>query len=127
MIGTPDERTVPGQDKTVLRRSSIMAWIILIISGLMETVWATALAESKTFTRPIPTIVFVVAMVLSMLGLGFALRTLPVGTAYAIWVGIGAIGTAAYGMAALGEPVTVARLACLVLIVAGVVGLKIFH
>lgn len=104
-----------------------MAWIILIISGLMETVWATALAESKTFTRPIPTIVFGVAMVLSMLGLGFALRTLPVGTAYAIWVGIGAIGTAAYGMAALGEPVTVARLACLVLIVAGVVGLKVFH
>lgn len=104
-----------------------MAWIILIISGLLETVWATALAESKTFTRTIPTIVFVVGMVFSMLGLGFALRTLPVGTAYAIWVGIGAIGTAAYGMAMLGEPVTVARLACLVLIVAGVVGLKVFH
>src|SRR5215210_3592015 len=76
---------------------------------------------------PVPSVVFAVALVLSMGGLAYALRTIPVGTGYAIWVGIGAVGTAAYGMAALGEAATAARLVCLAAIVAGVVGLKFLH
>jgi quaternary ammonium compound-resistance protein SugE len=104
-----------------------MAWIALLVSGLLETVWAAALSQSRGFTRLVPSVVFGVALVLSMVGLAIALRTIPVGTGYAIWVGIGAVGTAAYGMIALGEPATVARLLCLVAIVAGVVGLKFLH
>ncbi|HLV59244.1 MAG TPA: multidrug efflux SMR transporter [Natronosporangium sp.] len=101
-----------------------MAWLVLIGSGLLETVWALALAASKGFTRPLPVAVFLVALVLSMAGLGYAVRTIPVGTAYAVWVGIGAIGTAVAGMVLFREPVTVARIACLILIVGGVVGLR---
>jgi quaternary ammonium compound-resistance protein SugE len=104
-----------------------MAWAVLVVSGLLETVWAAALAESRGFTRLVPSVVFAVALVLSMAGLAYALRTLPVGTGYAVWVGIGAVGAAAYGMIALGEPVTAARLACLVAIVSGVVGLRFLH
>jgi quaternary ammonium compound-resistance protein SugE len=104
-----------------------MAWIALVVSGILETVWAAALAQSRGFTRLLPSVVFAVAIVLSMAGLSYALRTIPIGTGYAVWVGIGAVGTAAYGMAALGEPATTARLLCLVAIVAGVVGLKFLH
>jgi quaternary ammonium compound-resistance protein SugE len=104
-----------------------MAWIALVVSGILETVWAAALAQSRGFTRLFPSVVFGVAIVLSMAGLSYALRTIPIGTGYAVWVGIGAVGTAAYGMAALGEPATTARLLCLVAIVAGVVGLKFLH
>ena len=104
-----------------------MAWIVLVISGVLETVWAAALAQTRGFTRLVPSVVFGVALVLSMAGLAYALRTLPVGTGYAVWVGIGAVGTAAYGMVALGEPATAARLLCLVAIVGGVVGLKFLH
>lgn len=101
-----------------------MAWVALIVSGVLETVWASALSQTKGFTRVVPSLVFGVALVLSMAGLAYALRTIPVGTGYAIWVGIGAVGTALYGMAALGESASVARLLCLFAIVAGVVGLK---
>ncbi|MDN5750624.1 MAG: SMR family transporter, partial [Pseudonocardia sp.] len=87
-----------------------MAWIVLVVSGVLETVWATALARSVGFSRLVPSVVFGVALVLSMAGLAFALRTIPVGTGYAVWVGIGAVGTAAYGMAVLGEPATTARI-----------------
>ena len=104
-----------------------MAWIVLVVSGVLETVWAVALSRSEGFTRPAPSAVFGVALVLSMAGLAYALRTIPVGTGYAVWVGIGAVGTAAYGMAWLGEPATTARIACLVLIVSGVVGLRLVH
>ncbi len=104
-----------------------MAWIALVVSGVLETVWAAALSRSRGFTRLVPSVVFGVALVLSMLGLAYALRTVPIGTGCAIWVGIGAVGTAVYGMAALGEPATVARLLCLTAIVAGVVGLKFLH
>jgi quaternary ammonium compound-resistance protein SugE len=104
-----------------------MAWIVLVVSGVLETVWAAALAQSRGFTRLVPSVVFVVALVLSMAGLAYALRTIPVGTGYAVWVGIGAVGAAVYGMAALGEPATAARLLCLVAIVGGVVGLKFLH
>ncbi len=104
-----------------------MSWIVLLLSGVLETVWAVALAQSAGFTRWAPTVVFGAALVVSMAGLAFALRTIPVGTGYAVWVGVGAVGTAAYGMAMLGETATVARLLCLLLIVGGVVGLKVLH
>jgi quaternary ammonium compound-resistance protein SugE len=104
-----------------------MAWLVLLVSGLFETVWAAALSASRGLSRPLPSIVFGIALVISMGGLGYALRTVPVGTGYAVWVGIGAIGTAVYGMVAVGDPVTVGRITCLVLIVAGVAGLKVLH
>jgi quaternary ammonium compound-resistance protein SugE len=104
-----------------------MAWLVLVVSGVLETVWAAALAQTRGFTRLGPSIVFGVALVLSMVGLAFALRSIPLGTGYAVWVGIGAVGTALYGIAALGESTSVARLLCLVAIVAGVVGLKLVH
>lgn len=102
-----------------------MAWLVLVVSGVLEAVWAVALDRSQGFSRLAPSLVFLVALAASMAGLALALRTLPVGTAYAVWVAIGAVGTALYGMAALGEPVTAARLLCLLLVVAGVVGLKL--
>ncbi|GIG71305.1 DMT family transporter [Phytomonospora endophytica] len=104
-----------------------MSWFLLVISGFLETAWAVALERSQGFTKPVPSAVFAVAIVLSMLGLGLALREIPVGTGYAVWVGIGAVGTALIGMIWLGEPANIARIVCLVLIVAGVVGLKVFH
>ncbi|MFF5986938.1 DMT family transporter [Prauserella flavalba] len=104
-----------------------MAWLALIVSGLFETVWAAALSASRGLSKPVPSIVFAVALVISMAGLGYALRTLPVGTGYAVWVGVGAVGTAVYGMVAMGDPVSAGRITCLVLIVAGVAGLKILH
>ncbi|KUP97793.1 DMT family transporter [Thermobifida cellulosilytica] len=104
-----------------------MAWLILILSGLMETVWAVALAASRGFTRLWPSLVFLVAMAASMGGLALALRSIPVGTGYAVWVGVGAVGTAVVGMAWLGETVSVAKICCLLLIVSGIVGLKLLH
>lgn len=104
-----------------------MAWIVLIISGVLETVWAVALNASHGLSRPRPTLLFVAALVASMAGLGYAMRTIPVGTAYAVWVGIGAVGTAAYGMLVLHEPATAGRLICLALIIGGVVGLKVLN
>jgi quaternary ammonium compound-resistance protein SugE len=104
-----------------------MAWFVLVISGMLETVWAIALSRSAGFTRPAPSVVFAVALVLSMAGLGYALRSIPVGTGYAVWVGIGALGTAVVGMIALGESTSLPRVLSLLLVVAGVVGLKLFH
>lgn len=104
-----------------------MAWIVLVLSGLLETVWAVALDRSAGFSRPVPSAVFAVSLVASMAGLAYALRDIPVGTGYAVWVGIGAVGTALVGMVALHEPATLPRISCLLLVVAGVVGLKLFH
>jgi len=106
---------------------SVVAWFVLVLSGLLETVWAAALEESKGLSRPVPSVVFVVALTLSMGGMAYWLKYIPVGTGYAVWVGIGAVGTAAYGMVALGEPATAGRILCLVLIVSGVIGLKLLH
>ena len=103
-----------------------MAWIVLVMSGMLEMVWAVALERSAGFSRPLPSVVFVVALVLSMAGLGYALRTIPVGTGYAVWVGVGAVLTAVVGMVALGEPATLPRMLCLLLVVAGIAGLKYF-
>ncbi|MEU7788340.1 SMR family transporter [Amycolatopsis sp. NPDC049159] len=104
-----------------------MSWLVLVLSGVFETIWAAALGAAKGFSRPVPTVVFALALALSMGGLAYALREIPLGTGYAIWVGIGTLGTAAYGMLALGDPATTARITCLALIVAGVVGLKLLH
>jgi quaternary ammonium compound-resistance protein SugE len=104
-----------------------MAWIVLVISGMLETVWAIALERSAGFTRPLPTAVFGIGLVLSMAGLGYALRSIPVGTGYAVWVGIGVVLTAVTGIVALGEPATLPRIISLMLVVAGVAGLKFFH
>ncbi|TDV46837.1 DMT family transporter [Actinophytocola oryzae] len=104
-----------------------MAWLALVVSGLFETVWAAALGVSRGLSKPLPSVIFGVALVISMAGLGYALRSVPVGTGYAVWVGVGAVGTAAYGMAVLGDPATAGRITCLVLIVAGVAGLKVLH
>ncbi len=104
-----------------------MYWLVLVISGVLEAVWATALARSEGFTRPAPTAVFGVALVLSMGGLAYAMRELPIGTAYAVWVGIGAAITAGYAMWAGQEPVSVVRVLLLAGIVGCVVGLKLTH
>jgi quaternary ammonium compound-resistance protein SugE len=103
-----------------------MSWVVLVISGLLESVWAIALSRSAGFTRPLPSVIFGVALILSMVGLGCALRTLPVGTAYAVWVGIGVSGTAVAGMVWLNESTSLPRIACLLLVVAGVIGIKLF-
>ncbi len=102
-----------------------MAWVILIIAGLLETVWALFLKQSDGFTKPLPTVGFAISLVLSMALLAQALKTLPVGTAYAVWVGIGAAGTAIGGMIWLGEPRDALKLISLVMLIGGVVGLRI--
>ena len=102
-----------------------MAWLLLVIAGLLEVGWAIGLKYTEGFTRLWPTVGTVGAMVLSIGLLGVAMKTLPVGTAYAVWVGIGAVGTAALGIVLLGEVASVGRVASLGLIVAGIVGLKL--
>ncbi len=104
-----------------------MAWIVLIVSGVLEAVWATALGKSDGFSRPGPSIVFAIALVASMAGLAFAMRDLPVSTSYAVWVGIGAVLTAAYAMVFDGEQVSLVRILLLLGIVGCVIGLKVLH
>ena len=102
-----------------------MAWAYLFIAGLFEVGWAIGLKYTEGFTRLVPTLLTVAAMILSLALLGLALKTLPVGSAYAVWTGIGAVGTAALGIYLFGEPATAARMASMGLIVAGIVGLKL--
>jgi quaternary ammonium compound-resistance protein SugE len=102
-----------------------MSWVLLVLAGLFEVAWAVGLKASNGFTKLWPSIGTVVAMAFSLTLLGLSLRTLPLGTAYAIWTGIGAVGTVAVGIVAYGEPAGVARLACVFLIVSGIVGLKL--
>ena len=104
-----------------------MSWIVLIVSGVLEAVWATALGKSEGFSQLGPTAVFGVALVASMVGLAYAMRDLPVGTAYAVWVGIGAVLTVVYAMATGEEPVSLLKALFLVMIVGGVIGLKLAH
>lgn len=104
-----------------------MSWIVLVLSGVMEAVWATALGRSDGFSRLAPTIVFLVALTFSMAGLAFALRELPIGTAYAVWVGIGATATVGYAMAIGDETVSLLKVVFLVGIVGSVIGLKLAH
>lgn len=104
-----------------------MAWLVLVVSGVLEAVWALALGRTEGFSRLVPTVVFGVALAASMAGLGYAMRTLPVGTAYAVWVGIGASLTVLVGMLTGEEPVSVVRVALLVGLVGCVIGLKLAH
>ncbi len=104
-----------------------MSWIVLVMSGVLEAVWATALGKSEGFSKLSPSVVFVVALVASMAGLAYAMRDLPVGTAYAVWVGIGAVLTVVYAMATGDEPASLLKAAFLVMIIGGVVGLKLVH
>ncbi len=98
---------------------------MLFVAGLFETGWAIGLKYTDGFTRPVPTLLTAASMIVSLVLLGLALKTLPVGTAYAVWTGIGTIGTALLGIWLLGEPAAAMRLACIGLIVAGIVGLKV--
>ena len=102
-----------------------MAWAYLFVAGLFEVAWAIGLKYTEGFSRLVPSVLTLAAMLLSIVLLSIALRTLPVGTAYAVWTGIGAVGTAALGIYLFGEPATAARLASIGLIVAGIVGLKL--
>jgi quaternary ammonium compound-resistance protein SugE len=102
-----------------------MGWLILFLAGLFEIGWAIGLKYTEGFSRLVPSVLTVGAMIISIVLLGVALKTLPVGTAYAVWTGIGAVGTAALGIYLFGEPATAARLASIGLIVAGIVGLKL--
>ena len=104
-----------------------MFWLALVVSGVLEAVWATALGKSVGFSRLTPSLVFAVAATASFAGLAFAMRGLPVGTAYAVWVGIGATLTAGYAMASGEEPASVIRVLLLLGIVACVIGLKVTH
>jgi quaternary ammonium compound-resistance protein SugE len=101
-----------------------MAWILLISAGILETGFAVALKESDGFTKPIPVVIFAVCAIASFVFLNLALRDLPVGTAYAVWTGIGAAGTAAVGMIALDEPTDALRIGAIVLIITGAIGLQ---
>ena len=102
-----------------------MAWVILVIAGLFEVGWAIGLKYTEGFTRLWPTAWTVLAMVISLWLLGIAMKSLPVGTAYSIWVGVGAVGTVILGIVLLGEPANTARLISVALIIAGIIGLKL--
>ena len=102
-----------------------MSWIILVIAGLLEVVWAIGLKYTHGFTRLTPSVITITAMIVSIVLLSWAMRSLPVGTAYAVWTGIGAVGAAITGILLLGESASLARIASLALIVAGIVGLKL--
>ncbi|OWV75119.1 molecular chaperone [Rhizobium sp. R339] len=102
-----------------------MAWILLFLAGLFECGWAVGLKYTEGFTRPLPTTLTVLSMVVSIVLLGLAVKHLPIGTAYAVWTGIGTVGTVILGIWLLGDSASVSRLACIMLIVAGIAGLKL--
>ena len=102
-----------------------MAWLLLFIAGLLEVGWAVGLKYTEGFTRLVPSVLTLLCMAGSMGVLGLALKSLPMGTAYAVWTGIGAVGTAILGIVLFGDPAGAARIACIGLIVTGIVGLKL--
>lgn len=102
-----------------------MSWLILVVAGLFEIGWAVGLKYTDGFTRPVPTLLTIASMIVSVALLGLALKELPVGTGYAVWTGIGTVGTAILGMVLFGDAATALRLACIGLIVAGILGLKL--
>ena len=104
-----------------------MSWVVLVLSGMMEAVWATALDRSQGFSRFWPSTIFVVALLASMAGLAYAMRELPLGTSYAVWVGIGATLTVIYAMITGAESVSLLKILFLAMIVGGVIGLKSLH
>lgn len=106
---------------------SSTSWILVVVSGLLEAGWAIGLKSTDGFTRPLPTVLTLAGMVASFVMLSIAARDLPIGTAYAVWVGIGAVGAAVLGVVLYREPVTALRVASLLLLIAGIVGLKLSH
>ena len=102
-----------------------MAWIVLVLAGLFEIVWAVALKQSDSFTKLWPSVIFIITACISFACLAFALRHLPMGTSYAVWTGIGAVGVAIVGVVWFGEPASIVRFACIALILIGIVGLKV--
>lgn len=104
-----------------------MPWLVLVVSGVLEAVWAVALGRSEGFTRLGPSVVFIVALAFSMAGLAYAMRSLPTGTSYAVWVGIGASITVAWSMAAGDEPASVLKVLLILGIIGCVIGLKVAH
>ncbi|HSK34253.1 MAG TPA: SMR family transporter [Propionicimonas sp.] len=104
-----------------------MAWLVLVVSGVLEAVWASALGRSEGLTRVVPTVVFASGLLLSMAGLAYSMRTLPTGTAYAVWVGIGATLTVVYAMLTGQESFSLLKALFLALIIGGVIGLKVLH
>lgn len=104
-----------------------MAWFVLILSGVFEAIWATALGKSAGLSKITPTIIFIAALLFSMAGLAYALKTLPTGTAYAVWVGVGASLAVLYGMITGVESASVLKIICILVIIAGIVGLKLLH
>ncbi|MNF42134.1 Quaternary ammonium compound-resistance protein SugE [compost metagenome] len=104
-----------------------MSWIILLFAGLFEVCWAIGLKYTDGFSRPIPTLLTVAAMIVSLALLGLAMKELPLGTAYAIWTGVGAVGTVVAGIILFGESMALIRLASVALIVCGLLGLKLSH
>src|SRR4051794_24316431 len=121
----------PASDKTALKitpiKGYVMAWLVLIVSGVLESVWAVALGKTEGFSRLAPSIVFGVALAFSMAGLAYSMRTLPTGTAYAVWVAIGASLTVAYGMASGDEAASIIKVLLLIGLIGCVVGLKLTH
>ena len=104
-----------------------MAWLVLVLSGILEAVWATALGRSEGFTKLAPSVVFGIALVASMGGLAWAMRTLPIGTSYAVWVGIGAALTVTYAMVTGTEPFSLLKAGLIVVLIGCVIGLKLAH
>ncbi|MGM4981187.1 MULTISPECIES: quaternary ammonium compound efflux SMR transporter SugE [Rhizobium] len=102
-----------------------MAWFLLFLAGLFEIGWAVGLKYTDGFTRPMPTAFTIISMIISIVLLGLAVKTLPMGTAYAVWTGIGTVGTVLLGIWLLGDPATLVRVACIALIVTGIAGLKL--
>jgi len=116
----------PASDKTA-PVGGVVSWLVLVLSGVLEAVWATALGRSEGFSRLAPSVVFVVALVLSMAGLAYAMRELPVGTSYAVWVAIGAVLTVLIAMVTGEESVSAVKVLLLAGIIGCVVGLKVLH
>jgi quaternary ammonium compound-resistance protein SugE len=121
----PPHHGYQDRDGPAAFKEAVVAWLVLFLAGLFEIVWAVAMKLSNGFTRPLPTIIMVVAMILSFALLAFSMRVLPLGTAYTIWTGIGAVGAFLVGIALLGEPLGLMRIAAAVLIVSGLVLMKL--
>ena len=125
-MGDRTREPYPDRDKTAVEEMAV-SWFVLVLSGVLEAVWATALGRSEGLTRPVPTATFLVALAMSMAGLGYAMRTLPIGTSYAVWVGIGAVLTVVVAMVTGTEPFSVVKALLLTGLVACIVGLKLVH
>lgn len=125
IAGTALHDLIKTKGRPFQRRRFAVAWIYLLIAGLLEIGWAIGLKYTEGFSRLWPSVWTIAAMIFSLAFLGLALKALPVGTAYAVWTGIGAIGTVILGIYLFNEPATAARLACIGLILAGIVGLKL--